>query len=86
MHLLAFLRAEPDGTVAVGITDFAQEALGDIVFVEFPKVGARVRAGDAVLLSPACASLDMFRNYAHRAEVFVAEVQSQAAARGEVIA
>jgi UDP-N-acetylmuramoylalanine--D-glutamate ligase len=42
--------------------------------------------GDAVLLSPACASLDMFRNYAHRAEVFVAAVQSQAAARGEVIA
>lgn len=41
-------RAEPDGTVAVGITDFAQEALGDIVFVEFPKVGARVNAGDAV--------------------------------------
>jgi glycine cleavage system H protein len=32
----------------VGITDFAQEALGDIVFVEFPKVGARVTAGDAV--------------------------------------
>jgi glycine cleavage system H protein len=41
-------RAEFDGTIAVGITDFAQEALGDIVFVEFPKVGARVNAGDAV--------------------------------------
>jgi glycine cleavage system H protein len=41
-------RKEPDGTIAVGITDFAQEALGDIVFVEFPKLGAQVKAGDAV--------------------------------------
>jgi len=35
---------------------------------------ARAKPGDAVLLSPACASLDMFRNYAHRAEVFVKAV------------
>jgi len=35
---------------------------------------ARAQPGDAVLLSPACASLDMFRNYAHRAEVFVKAV------------
>ena len=42
--------------------------------------------GDAVLLSPACASLDMFRNYGHRAEVFVAAVQAIAADRGEALA
>jgi UDP-N-acetylmuramoylalanine--D-glutamate ligase len=37
------------------------------------------RAGDAVLLSPACASFDMFRDYAHRAEVFVQAVRALAA-------
>jgi UDP-N-acetylmuramoylalanine--D-glutamate ligase len=42
----------------------------------------QAHSGDSVLLSPACASLDMFRNYAHRAEVFVATVQQLADERG----
>jgi len=46
----------------------------------------QAQPGDAVLLSPACASLDMFRHYGHRAEVFAAEVQAVAADRGEVLA
>ena len=46
----------------------------------------QAHAGDAVLLSPACASLDMFRNYGHRAAVFVAAVQALAADRGEALA
>jgi UDP-N-acetylmuramoylalanine--D-glutamate ligase len=37
---------------------------------------ALARSGDAVLLSPACASYDMFRNYQHRAQVFVAAVRA----------
>ena len=40
--------------------------------------------GDAVLLSPACASLDMFKNYAHRAQVFVDAVQVWAHENGQV--
>jgi UDP-N-acetylmuramoylalanine--D-glutamate ligase len=36
----------------------------------------QAQTGDAVLLSPACASMDMFRNYAHRADVFVKAVQA----------
>ena len=42
--------------------------------------------GDAVLLSPACASLDMFRDYKHRADVFVATVHELANDAGEVLA
>jgi glycine cleavage system H protein len=39
-------RMEDDGTITVGITDHAQEALGDVVFVELPEVGVVLAAGD----------------------------------------
>ena len=39
-------RLEEDGTVTVGITDHAQAALGDVVFVETPEVGVVLAAGD----------------------------------------
>ena len=42
-----WVRAEPDGVVRVGITAFAQNALGDVVYVSLPTVGDSVNAGDA---------------------------------------
>ena len=41
-------RLDSDGTVVVGITDHAQEALGDIVYIELPETGAAVDAGAEV--------------------------------------
>jgi UDP-N-acetylmuramoylalanine--D-glutamate ligase len=46
---------------------------------------ALAEPGDAVLLSPACASFDMFKSYAHRAAVFRSTVQDIAAERGTMI-
>ncbi len=43
-----WVRRESDGTVAIGITDHAQEQLGDIVFVETPQAGRKVAAGEAI--------------------------------------
>jgi glycine cleavage system H protein len=42
-----WVRREADGTLTVGITDFAQEALGDMVFVELPEAGRRLAKGEA---------------------------------------
>ncbi len=48
------------------------------------KAGEIAQEGDIVLLSPACASLDMFKNYAHRAQVFIDAVREIALSRGEI--
>ena len=42
-----WIRTEADGTLAVGITDHAQEVLGDIVFLELPPAGKRYAQGEA---------------------------------------
>ena len=41
-----WVRLEADGLVTIGITDHAQEALGDIVFLELPEVGRKLKAGE----------------------------------------
>ncbi len=42
-----WVRSEADGTLTLGITDHAQEALGDLVFIELPAVGRVLQAGEA---------------------------------------
>ena len=44
-----WVRREEDGTVTVGITEHAQDALGDVVFVETPEVGDHIAAGLATV-------------------------------------
>ena len=56
-----WVRKEADGTVTVGITEFAQDALGDIVFVEVPKVGTTYAAGDdAAVVESVKAASDIY--------------------------
>ena len=56
-----WVRAEADGTVTVGITEYAQDALGDIVFVELPKVGKSYNAGDdAAVVESVKAASDIY--------------------------
>ena len=56
-----WVRVEADGTVAVGITDFAQDALGDIVFVDLPKVGSKLSKGkDCAVIESVKAAGDIY--------------------------
>jgi len=65
---------EPSGVPAFDLDDLPQAVR---------RAAGLARAGDAVLLSPACASLDMFTNYAHRAQVFVETVREIALDKGQ---
>ena len=43
-----WIRTEDDGTVTIGITDYAQELLGDMVFIELPEIGDHIENGEEV--------------------------------------
>jgi glycine cleavage system H protein len=56
-----WLRVEADGTVTVGITDHAQESLGDLVFVELPEVGKELAAEqEAAIVESVKAASDVY--------------------------
>ena len=56
-----WLRLEADGSVTVGITDHAQEALGDLVFIELPEVGKALAAGqEAAVVESVKAAADVY--------------------------
>ena len=56
-----WVRREADGSVTVGITEYAQDALGDIVFVELPTVGKQYTAGDdAAVVESVKAASDIY--------------------------
>ena len=56
-----WVRKEADGTVVIGITDHAQEALGDMVFVELPEIGDAIDAGgDLAVVESVKAASDVY--------------------------
>ena len=56
-----WIRVESDGTVRVGISDHAQDLLGDIVFVELPEVGQSIDAeSDAAIVESVKAASDVY--------------------------
>ena len=74
----ALIRQALEGT---GVSLHDAESMDDAV----QQAATLAQQGDAVLLSPACASFDMFQDYAHRAAVFAQAVQSLALAQGQML-
>jgi UDP-N-acetylmuramoylalanine--D-glutamate ligase len=84
-HARAAVLIGRDGPLIRAVLEGAAVPLYDAATMEEAVAIAtqRAHAGDAVLMSPACASFDMFRNYPHRAEVFRAAVQAIADDAGQ---
>jgi glycine cleavage system H protein len=60
-----WMRAEDDGTITVGITDHAQAALGDLVFVELPAIGRTLKTGEAcAIVESVKAASDVYAPFA----------------------
>ena len=56
-----WVRTEEDGTLTIGITDYAQSSLGDVVHLELPKVGATLEANqDAAVVESVKAASDVY--------------------------
>ena len=69
-------RLDPDGTIAVGISDHAQDSLGELVFIELPVLGRTLAAGEA------CAVVESVK----AASDFYAPVAGEVVARNEALA
>jgi UDP-N-acetylmuramoylalanine--D-glutamate ligase len=86
-HVRAAVLIGRDGAAIRAVLAAGAPAVGLIEADTLPEAvqcaAAAAQSGDAVILSPACASLDMFRDYRHRAEVFVAAVRELAAEAGQ---
>jgi len=72
-----WIRDEGDGVVSIGITDFAQAQLGDIVFVELPAAGTEVAAGDVVgVVESVKAASDVYAPISGRVEASNGELET----------
>ena len=79
---LDWVRAEADGTITVGITDHAQDLLGDLVFIDLPDIGQELAAGqESAVVESVKAAADV---YAPLAGV-VTEVNTAAADTPEIV-
>jgi glycine cleavage system H protein len=77
-----WIRVEADGTLTIGVTDHAQEALGDIVFLELPEAGRSLSAGEAcAVIESVKAASDIYSPIAGA----VTEVNSALASQPELV-